>query len=90
MCYYYYFFLGPQPQHMEVPRLGAQSELQLLAYVTATATPDPSHICDLHDSSQQHRILNPLCEAGDRTHNLMVPGRIHFCCAMMETLHVLF
>jgi len=26
-----YFFLGPHPQHMEVPRLGAESELQLLA-----------------------------------------------------------
>ena len=24
---------------------------------TATATPDPSHICDLHRSSQQCRIL---------------------------------
>ena len=25
-------------------------ELQLLAYTTATATLDPSHICDLHHS----------------------------------------
>ena len=24
-------FLGPRPQHMEVPRLGVESELQLLA-----------------------------------------------------------
>ena len=30
---------------MEVPRLGAELELQLLAYATATATQDPSHIC---------------------------------------------
>ena len=35
-------FLGPHPQHMEVPRLGVESELQLPAYTTATATPDPS------------------------------------------------
>ena len=34
-------FLGPHPQHMEVPRLEAKSELQLPAYATATATPDP-------------------------------------------------
>ena len=47
---YYFFlfcFLGPHPQHMEVSRLGVKSELQLLAYITATATQDPSHIFDL-------------------------------------------
>ena len=46
-------FLGPHPQHMEVPRLGVESERQPLAYSTATAAPDPSHVCDLHGSSQQ-------------------------------------
>ena len=30
---------------MEVPGLGVESELQLPAYATATATPDPSHVC---------------------------------------------
>ena len=33
--------LGPHPQHMEVPRLGVESELQLPAYTIATAMPDP-------------------------------------------------
>ena len=28
-------FLGPLPQHMEVPRLGVELELQLPAYATA-------------------------------------------------------
>ena len=56
---------------MEVPRLGVQSELQLPAYTTATATPDLSHICNLHHSSQQCQIPNPLSEARDRTHILM-------------------
>ena len=37
--------------HMEVPRLGVSSQLQLLAYTTVTATPDLSHICNLHHSS---------------------------------------
>ena len=32
-------------QHMEVPRLGVESELQLLAYPTAIATRDLSCIC---------------------------------------------
>ena len=30
---------------------GVESELPLPAYTTATATPDPSLICDLHHSS---------------------------------------
>ena len=55
------------PWHMEIPRLGLKSELQLPAYPTATATQDMSHICDLHHSSQQSQILNPLSEARDRT-----------------------
>ena len=68
---YYFFifiFLGPYPRHMEVTRLGVQLEPQLPAYTTATATPDPSCICNLHHSSWQHRILNSLSEARDRTH----------------------
>ena len=36
----FFFFLGPYLQHMEVPRLGVKSELQLPAYTTVTATPD--------------------------------------------------
>ena len=61
---------------MQVPRLGVQSEQQPPAYATATATRDPSHVCDLHHSSQQRGILNPLSEAKDGTRNLMVPNRI--------------
>ena len=49
--------------HMEVPRLGVESELQLPAYPTATAMPDPSRIYDL----QLCWVVNPLSEARDRT-----------------------
>ena len=45
-----FVFLGPHPQHMEVPRLGIQSKLQLPTYATATATWDLNQICDLHHS----------------------------------------
>ena len=48
---------------MEVPRLGVESELQLLTYATAIVTPDPRLICYLHHSSQQHWIINPLSKA---------------------------
>ena len=49
-CCFVFVFLGPHPQHMEVPRPWVQSELQLLAYTTATATWDLSGACDLRDS----------------------------------------
>ena len=63
-------------QHMEVSRLEVESELHLLAYATATATRDPSCICDLHHSSRQRWIVNPLSKGRDRTCNLMVPSRM--------------
>ena len=50
------------PRHMAVPRLGVELDLQLPAWTTATATPDPSHICHLHGSLQQCQILNPLSQ----------------------------
>ena len=56
---------------MEVPRprLGVELALQLLAYITTTATAmeDPNRVCGLHHRSQQCWILNPLSEARDRT-----------------------
>ena len=59
------------PLHVEVPRLGLELELQLWAYAIAAATLDLSCVCNLHHSSLQHGILNPLSEARDQTHNLM-------------------
>ena len=70
---------------MEVPRLGVQSELQLPAYARATAMQDPSRGCNLHHSSQQRWISNPLSEAREQIHNLMVPSQIRFHCATMGT-----
>ena len=37
-----------------------------------------SLVCNLHHSSWQCQILNPLIEARDQTHNLVVPSQIHF------------
>ena len=65
----FFFSLGLHLRHMEVPRLGVELELQLPATATATATAtwDLSLICDLHHSSWQYWILNPLSEARDQT-----------------------
>ena len=83
-------FLGPHLWHMEVPRLGIESELQLPAHTMATAMWDPSHICTLHHSSQKCQILNPLSGARDRTHILMDTSWICFCCTTMGTQQIVF
>ena len=72
----YDFFLVLHLWYMEAPWLGVKSELQLPAYMTATATQDSSCICDLHHSSGQRRILNPLIKARDRTRILMDTSQI--------------
>ena len=43
--------LGLNLWHMDVPRLGMELELQYLAYTTATATQDLSHIGKLHNGT---------------------------------------
>ena len=74
--FFFFFFLEPPFWHMEVPRLKVESELQVLAYAIAKAMPDPRCLCDLHHSSRQRQILNPLSEAGDRTGVLMVASQV--------------
>ena len=69
LLFFFFCFLGPHLRHVEVPSLGVESQLQLPAH--ATAMPDPSLVCDLHHSSWQCRILNPLSKARDGTHVLM-------------------
>ena len=69
--FFFFFFLGLHPWHMEVSRLGVESELQSMTHATAAAMLDPSLICDLHHSSWQHRILNPLSKGRDQTRVLM-------------------
>ena len=83
-------FSGLHPRPVEAPGLGVSSELQLLAYTTATAVPDLSCICDLHHSSWQCWILNPLSEARDQTRNLIVPSRIRFRCTIAGPPHTGF
>ena len=75
--FFFFCFLGPCPWHMEVPRLGIKSELQLPAYATTIATWDLCRICDLHHSSQQCWILNPLSKTRDRIRILKDPSQLH-------------
>ena len=54
----------------------SQIELQLPAYTTGTATPDPNHVYDLRHGSWQRWMPDPLREAGDRTPILMDTSRV--------------
>ena len=74
-----FVFLGVHLWHMGVPRLGVESELQMLAYATAAATPDPSCVCKLHCSYSN---------IGSLTH-LVRPG-IELNLHPMDTNRVLF
>ena len=55
--FFFFVFLGPQVWHMEVPGLGVESELQLPAYTTATATRHLSLIWDLPKARGNARSL---------------------------------
>jgi len=70
---------------MEVPRQGVESQLQLPVYTTARETRDLSCVCDLHHTSPQRRIFNPLSEARDWTRNLMDASQFRFCWATRGT-----
>ena len=71
---YLFYFLGLHSRHMEH-----------LVYTTATATPDLSCICNLHHSSPQHQIPNPLSQAWAPTCILMDTNQVHYCWATMGT-----
>ena len=62
----YLVFLGSCLRHMEVPRLGFESDLQLPAYTTATVMQDPSHVCNQHHSwlQQLYSARSPTPWAG--------------------------
>ena len=72
-----FFSFRADPLHMEVPGSG-QIIVTAASLDTTTATRDPSHVCNLHPSSQQHWILNPLSEARDQTHIFMDTSQVRY------------
>ena len=77
VCIYLFAFSGVAPE--------AYGGSQVRGLIGAVATSlhhsqsnsGSSHVCNLHHSSQQRRILYLLSEARDQTRNLIVPSRIH-------------
>ena len=72
-------FLGLHLGTWRFPGQGSNQSYSCRPTATATAMDDRSR------SSQQRWILNPLSEARDRTHHLMVTSWIRFCWAMTGT-----
>ena len=62
--------MEPQPQQLKIRATS-------VTYTTATETTQgPSRVFNLHHSSRQRQILNPLNKARERTYNFMVPRGI--------------
>ena len=67
-------------------RIGATAA----SLVTATATQDLSHVCDLHYSSRQYQILNLLSEARDWILILMGTSQVRYRWATTGTPKINF
>ena len=80
----FWFVFGATP--VAYTRSQARGRLRAVAaYPTATATPNPSHICNLHHGSRQQWIVNSLSKARDWTHILMNIGWIYYHWATRVT-----
>ena len=72
LFYFIFALLSLHPWHMDIPRLGVELELQLLAYLPQPQPP--------------RQILNPLSEARDRTCILMDTSWVCYHWARKGTL----
>ena len=78
--FFFLLFRATPPVAHGRSQAGVELELQLPAYTTDTAMPDPSCICNLHRSSWQCQVLNPLNKVRYQTRILMDTSQIHFHC----------
>ena len=84
-CFCFCFcFLGLHPQHMEVPRLGVESELQLLAYATATAKSQQRWIQATYTTAHDNaRSLNHWARPGIESMSLCCTFfSVHLLCIL--------
>ena len=85
--FFFFFFLAFSTEPTAYGRSQARGGMRAAARATATATPGPSLVCDLHHSSLHCWILNPLSEARDQTSILMDTSRVGYHWATMGTPH---
>ena len=85
LFFFLFVFLGPYPQYMEVPRLGFKLELHCWPTLQPQQLRIQSCVCDLHQSSPQSWILNPLSGARDWACILMDTSQVRYRWATMGT-----
>ena len=73
-CLFVFFRAAPAAYGSSQARGGVRAKAAGRSH--SHSNPDPSRICDLYHTSQQHQIFNTLSEYRDRTCSLMVPGWI--------------
>ena len=82
--FFFFFFFCPFAISWAAPTAygGSQARGPIRAVATGLrqshSSVDPSCVCDLHHSSQQHWILNPLSKARNQT------------CILMDTRQICF
>ena len=81
MATYYFILLLFRATPVAYGNSQARSLIRATAadYSTGTVTKALSCFCDLHHSSQQYQILNPLKEARDQTQILMDTSWVRYC-----------
>ena len=84
---FYFTFFRAQVQHIEVPRLGVELELQLLAYPTATAMWDPSLISNLHHSLWNAGSLTHWARPGIKPASSWRLSQVRYCWGTTGTPH---
>ena len=77
--YLFIYFVRATPAAYGSSQARGQIGVAAAHYTTATATWDPSCVCDLYHSSQQYKIIYPLSEARDQTRILMDTSKICYC-----------
>ena len=83
LFFFFLLFWAPPPAHGSSQGRGQIRTMQ--AYATATATWDPRHVCNVHHSSWQCRVLDAVSKVRDGTHILVDTNHIHFHSTTMET-----
>ena len=61
---FFFSLLWSHLQHVEVPRQGVESEVQLLAYTIVRATWDLSRYCNVRHSLKKHHNLTHWARPG--------------------------
>ena len=86
-CWSFHWILGSSFIILLIPSGNLCSTIFVLLF--CFLGPDPSHICNLCHSPRQHRILNPLSGARDRTSIFMDTSQVCFHWATKGTPVVL-